>query len=91
MPKQLNPSAISPALYGLCDLRDPFQPELLLPYFRAADLLCLYRCKICTGTLLRHEASPLPQANDLFLQDEVHYSCLGKPHHHLLYIIHNLY
>lgn len=42
----------------LCDLRDPFQPELLLPYFRAANLLCLYTCKICTGTLLRHKTSP---------------------------------
>lgn len=91
MLEQIKRSAIGPALYGLCDLTDSFQPELLLRYFRAANLLCLYICKICTGTLVRHEASPVPQANDLFLQDEVHYSRLGKPEHCLFYIIHNLY
>lgn len=36
--KQINPFAISPALCGLCmTSRDPFQPELLHRYLRAAS------------------------------------------------------
>lgn len=65
--KAIKPSAFSPALDGLSDLRDPFQHQLV-----------------------RHEASPLPQAQDPFVQDEVHYSCLGKSQHRVLCITHNL-
>lgn len=85
MPEQSSPSAISPALDGLGDPRDPFQPELLLPHCRAANLLCLHLSNMHWEPSETLSFSPSPSC-ELFLQDEQHHSCLGKPQHHLFFI-----